>query len=150
MKILIADDEAELRQLVENALKMSFKDMEFFHASDGRDIDRILNVEPIDLIILDLMMPYSNAVEIVSRMKDRCKIIIYTGVHDLEICKNFIRIGVDDFILKPFSIAELVDVVGKVMKTEDKSRDTLYEIREQLKRICEKLPDSWNKERGDV
>lgn len=141
-RLLIADDEHETRNVVEMAMKNAFPDIEIFHARDGREIDRVLEREEIDIIILDLMMPYSNAIEVVRKCKTgskQKKVLIYTGVHDLEVCKQFIKIGADDFILKPFSLSEITEVVSRLMNQKDQTKETLDRLRKDLKKLTNGL-----------
>lgn len=138
--ILVADDDQEVRTIVELSLKHSFPEVCIFHASDGKEVFRLLERERIDLVILDLLMPFSNSIEVVRKCKsNNIKVVIYTGVHDIEICKSFIRIGADDYILKPFSISDVCDVVARIMEVEDKNRETLEILRDKLKKISSGL-----------
>ncbi len=103
-KILIADDEYTIRELVDLTLG---DDYEIIKAEDGQDaLDKMKEVNP-DLIIIDVMMPKLDGFEVSRRIKTdettkHIPIIMLTVKHELEDVKRAIKADVDEFITKPF------------------------------------------------
>lgn len=116
MKLLIVDDEERIRKLI--AKYAVFEGYEVMEAENGMQAVEMAQKDPGDLIILDIMMPeldgFSAAREI--RRKSDVPIIFlsargeeYDKIHGFEV-------GVDDYVVKPFSPKELMMRVGAVLR----------------------------------
>ena len=119
MKILLCDDDETLTSLVRFRLKRENLG-EVITASDGREGKRLLEENDFDLIITDIHMPFHSGLEITTfvRQKQHKKTpIIVLSAEGLEntVLQAF-EIGANDFITKPFSPAELVVRVKRIIK----------------------------------
>ncbi|MBF2709881.1 response regulator transcription factor [Flavobacterium soyangense] len=109
-KILIIEDDNLIIKILEFILKK--EGYEIYIAKDGNQgIEEISIVKP-DLIITDIMMPYKSGLEITAYVKKNhptIPIIIVSalGKEDQTVIEGF-KLGVDDFIAKPFNPIELV------------------------------------------
>lgn len=106
-KILIVDDEADILEL----LKESFESEGYlvFTADNGRDAIKQSEIQP-DIILLDVNMPKLDGFEVCKHIRDfiSCPIIFLTArIDDCDKVFGF-GIGADDYIIKPFSIEELI------------------------------------------
>lgn len=108
MKILVAEDDELMLRTLEMRLKKDGH--EVVVARDGRDaLLRIEDSTP-DLVISDIMMPYSSGLEIVGSLRKResyIPIIILSGMGQEDVVMEAFQLGADDFITKPFSPNEL-------------------------------------------
>jgi DNA-binding response OmpR family regulator len=108
MKILVAEDDELMLRTLEMRLKKDGH--EIIIARDGRDaLQRIEDSSP-DLVISDIMMPYSSGLEIVGALRARenyIPIIILSGMGQEDVVMEAFQLGADDFITKPFSPNEL-------------------------------------------
>ncbi len=108
MKVLIAEDDELMLRTLEMRLKKDGH--EVIIARDGRDaLLRIEDSNP-DLVISDIMMPYSSGMEIVGALRARenyIPIIILSGMGQEDVVLEAFQLGADDFITKPFSPNEL-------------------------------------------
>ncbi|MBU5488918.1 response regulator transcription factor [Clostridium sp. MSJ-8] len=108
-KILIVDDEKEIRDLVEIYLKgEGFKTVK---AGDGEEALKILEEEEdVDLIILDLMMPKLNGIEACLKIREQRDMpIIMLSAKSEDVDKILgLNMGADDYLTKPFNPLELV------------------------------------------
>lgn len=108
MKVLIAEDDELMLRTLEMRLKKDGH--EVIVARDGRDaLNRIDDSNP-DLVISDIMMPYSSGMEIVAALRSRenyIPIIILSGMGQEDVVLEAFQLGADDFITKPFSPNEL-------------------------------------------
>lgn len=108
MKVLIAEDDELMLRILEMRLK---KDgYEVIIARDGKDaLLKIESTNP-DLIISDIMMPYSSGLEIVGALRAReqyIPIIILSGMGQEDVVLEAFQLGADDFLTKPFNPNEL-------------------------------------------
>jgi putative two-component system response regulator len=108
--ILIADDEAPLRGLIEALLSTEGYRLEF--AENGRQALHMAETITPDLILLDVMMPELNGYEVCRELRDNERlcdipIIMITGLGDRSSRLAGIEAGADDFVSKPFDAVEL-------------------------------------------
>jgi len=107
-RILVVDDEPAVRRALERAL--SLDDYEVTLASDGREaLDRIA-ADPPDAVVLDIMMPGLDGLEVTRRMRragDRTPILILTARDAVDDRVTGLDEGADDYLVKPFALREL-------------------------------------------
>ena len=122
-KILIVEDEKDIRDLVELHLRKA--DFETVTAADGREaFEKIKSLRP-DLMILDLMLPQLDGKELAKLLKSReetksIPIVMLTAKsEEVDRIVGF-ELGADDYITKPFSPRELVLRVKAVLKRSEK------------------------------
>jgi DNA-binding response OmpR family regulator len=113
--ILLIDDDATLRELLADQLHTAGYRM--LEAADGTIGLRLAAEDAPDLIVLDVMMPGMSGWEVCERVraKSRVPIILLTAKgEEFDKLRGF-RLGVDDYVTKPFSFAELVARVGALL-----------------------------------
>lgn len=119
-KILIVDDDAEIVELIADVLVRDGR-FEIKSASSGYEAGiRTLQFLP-DLILLDYMLPDINGNIVCQTIKENpefenIKIIIVSGVAKPDEIDQLLKIGAEDFIKKPFNIAELTDKITTVLQ----------------------------------
>ena len=119
-KILIVDDQLEVRELVEVTLRG--EDYQIIQAKDGQEaIDTTIAMKP-DLIIMDIMMPGDiDGLEATRCIKNNpdikdCKIIMLTAKGQEADKEKGYEVGADDYFIKPFSPLELIRKVEEVFE----------------------------------
>lgn len=109
MKILIAEDDELTLKTLEFRLKKDGH--EVFVTRDGRDAKAKIDELQPDLVLTDIMMPFSSGLEIVAKIKetykDKMKVIILSGMGQEHVIMEAFELGADDYITKPFSPVEL-------------------------------------------
>ncbi len=123
-KILIVEDEANIRELVSYNLKNN--DYRVIEAEDGlQGLDAAYREKP-DLILLDIMMPGKNGFEVCKELRARgykVPIIMLTAkTEDIDKVMG-LEFGADDYITKPFSIHELMARIKAVLRRSELSRE---------------------------
>lgn len=115
-KILIADDEVSIRQIVEARLKMAGYDT--VTAADGAETLELSQSESPDLIVLDIMMPKMNGLDVCRELRktDSTPIIMLTAKGDIADRINALELGADDYVIKPFSPRELEARIKAVLR----------------------------------
>jgi two-component system response regulator MprA len=108
MRILIVDDEPSVRGSLQTALGLDGYDVAV--AEDGRDALDALVEFPADAIVLDLMMPRLDGIEVCRRLRaagDRTPILMLTARDDLDDRVLGLDSGADDYLVKPFALREM-------------------------------------------
>ncbi|MGX5439998.1 response regulator transcription factor [Bacillus thuringiensis] len=116
IRILIADDEKEIRDLLKKYMERELYKVDV--AIDGEQALSLFNRNKYDLIILDLMMPKVDGIEVCRRLREKTNVpILMLTAKDHETDKILgLSIGADDYITKPFSINEVVARVKALMR----------------------------------
>ncbi|WP_314067719.1 response regulator transcription factor [uncultured Vagococcus sp.] len=115
MKILIVDDEPKILEIVKAYLTAS--NYEVIEACNGLDALKALTEEP-DLVVLDLMLPDLSGLDVCRRLRQQSNvpIIMLTAKSAEEDILTGLKVGADDYLVKPFSPKELVARIGTVLR----------------------------------
>lgn len=118
-KILVVDDEDHIVELI--SFNLETNGYEVVSASDGESAIKKAEEENPDLIILDLMLPKLDGIEVCRRIKgnpttSHISIIMLTAKSDESDKIVGLEIGADDYITKPFSVKELIARVKAVLR----------------------------------
>lgn len=102
--ILVVDDNADMRSYIRSLLSPLYRIIE---APDGAEALNIIQTQPVDLILSDLMMPVMDGHELSQRVKENLAIshipfLMLTAVVSEEQKKKSYRVGVDEYLCKPF------------------------------------------------
>ena len=113
-KILVVDDSIDSRIYVSSILT----DYEVLEAKSGEEaLDTISKVN-IDLLITDYNMPEMDGFELVSKIKQKkyeFPIIIITSLSSLDKKKKMLRLGIDNYVYKPFFKEELINIISRAI-----------------------------------
>ncbi len=115
-KILVVDDEASIRRILETRLKMAGYNV--VTAEDGEEAVELFNKTNPDIVILDVMMPKMDGYGVtreIRRVSD-VPIIILTALGDVSERITGLELGADDYVIKPFSPKELEARVKAVLR----------------------------------
>ncbi|MHB8683043.1 MAG: response regulator transcription factor [Dehalococcoidia bacterium] len=115
-RILVADDDAHIVDLVRMYLKKAGYDVMTAH--DGDETQRLLRSHEFDLVVLDIMMPGPDGLQIVRSLRRRSDLpVIFLSARSSDIDKvSGLQFGADDYVTKPFNPAELVARVQSVLR----------------------------------
>ncbi|MBJ7520346.1 MAG: response regulator transcription factor [Solirubrobacteraceae bacterium] len=122
-RILLADDEQSVQTLLSYPLR---KDgYEVVQASDGREALARFNESTFDLVVLDVMMPRMDGLEVCRRLRAKSTVpIIMLTAKAEEIDKVLgLELGADDYITKPFSMREFRSRVKATLRRAGMARD---------------------------
>jgi hypothetical protein len=127
--ILIVDDEAIIRDLCARALKS----YHILQAENGQEALGIIDHQTVDLVLVDIMMPVMNGLELLQRLKEQDPtqlVIVMTGYADKEIILRALKSHADDFIQKPINLLQLRSTIEKNLEKKALRQELV-----QLKRI---------------
>ncbi|MDH0562570.1 MULTISPECIES: efflux system response regulator transcription factor AdeR [Acinetobacter] len=130
-QILVVEDEYDIGDIIEHYLKR--EGMQVLRAMNGKQAIEIHASHPIDLILLDIKLPELNGWEVLSKIRQKAQtpVIMLTAL-DQDIDKVMaLRIGADDFVVKPFNPNEVVARVQAVLRRaqqnqQPQNRNLLY------------------------
>lgn len=123
--LLLVDDDPELRELLCDYLGQS--GFRITAVGDGREMQRALDAAPVDLVILDLMLPGEDGLSLCRRLraKSRIPILMLTARGD-EIDRIVgLEMGADDYLAKPFNPRELLARIRSVLRRAESLPENL-------------------------
>jgi two-component system response regulator ResD len=115
-KILVADDDRHIADLVQMYLKKAGYDVTI--ARTGDETQRLLRDQQFDLAVLDIMMPGPDGLQIVRNLRKRSELpVIFLSARSSDVDKVAgLQYGADDYVTKPFNPTELVARVQSVLR----------------------------------
>jgi len=114
-RILIVEDDQAISNLIK--MNLEFEGYQCTIANDGKEGADILVNESFDLILLDIMTPEINGYELLAFIKTlHIPVIFVTAKDSVEDRIKGLRLGADDYLVKPFQIGELVARVEAVLR----------------------------------
>jgi two-component system response regulator MprA len=108
MRILVVDDEPAVRSSLERALRLDGYEVAL--ATDGREALETLTGSPADAVVLDLLMPQLDGLEVCRRLRaagDRTPVLMLTARDQVADRVSGLDAGADDYLVKPFALEEL-------------------------------------------
>ncbi|MDD3804544.1 MAG: response regulator [bacterium] len=121
--LLIVDDDIFLVDIMAFTLKQS--GFEIIKAHNGQEAIDIISKEHIDLVLTDIMMPVMDGFELAANLRknDSTKsipIIFLTAKSNVEDKNKGFNIGINDYVVKPFNLKDLVSRINKALAVETK------------------------------
>jgi len=129
--VLVVDDDPDIRLLFE--VELSFTDHQVLQAGDGQEALDLLRRQPVDLVLLDIMMPRVSGEDVLRRLgpDPEPPVVVLTAKrpeHHLQ----YLELGAVDAIAKPFELGGVIGLVDDLLRT------TPAELRaRRLRRIAE-------------
>ena len=124
IKILIAEDDPSISELISISLRKS--GYKTIVASDGAQAASILDKETFDLLLLDIMLPKIDGYSLMEYAKQfELPVIFITAKSDISDRVKGLKMGAEDYIVKPFDVLELLARVETVLRRYNKTQKTL-------------------------
>jgi len=145
-KILVVDDSPETLELIKRNLDN--KGYFVFTSSNVSDAISFVNATPVDLVVTDLRMPQANGIQLVKHIRENYKnteVLVITGYPSVESAIESIKLGAEEYLIKPFTDEELFIAVQKAFNKLNASKTTqrqtlfqgnIYGIIGESKAIC--------------
>lgn len=129
MRILIAEDERDLNQLIKKRLKEA--DYSVDSCYNGQEVfDYLLGAE-YDALILDVMMPKMSGLEVLSRLrreKNSVPVLLLTAKDSIEDRVKGLDAGADDYLIKPFAFEELLARLRVLLRKPTAEKTTVLKV----------------------
>ncbi|HJC25364.1 MAG TPA: response regulator transcription factor [Candidatus Eisenbergiella merdavium] len=124
VRVLIVDDEKPICDLID--LNLSAAGYRCSAVQDGMEAIRRIETEPFDLILLDVMLPGADGYDIMEYIRPLgIPVIFITARHEVRDRVRGLRLGADDYLVKPFEIVELMARVEAVLRRYNKTERQL-------------------------
>jgi len=121
-KLLIVDDEAHIRMLIEQTLEdLEDEGVELLFAENGEQALHLIQKEEPNLVFLDVMMPKMNGMEVCQKVKKELKldhvyIILLTAKGQEVDRQKGLEMGADRYMTKPFDPDEMLSIAEEILK----------------------------------
>ena len=117
-RILVVDDEEKIRQILKEWLELN--KYEVLTAANGLEAVGLVNVQPVDLVLLDVVMPEMDGWQVLRRLKSQeatrsIPVIMLTAKGDAAALLSAQSLGATDHVIKPFQADELLTVIRRSM-----------------------------------
>lgn len=125
-KILVVEDEERIRQFLQRGL--TYEGYRVEAASDGQEALEMARDEPPDLVLLDIMLPGIDGIEVCRRLRSagEVPILMLTAKEAIEDRVAGLDAGADDYLVKPFAFDELLARVRALLRRAQPSQPQVY------------------------
>lgn len=134
MKVAIVEDDINMRKSLSLALKSEgYEVVEYRNALDAlKKLD-----DSVEVIISDITMPKMDGIEFVKELNGKYEVIMITGNATLNKAIEALRLGVKDFLTKPFEIEDLIAAIERKRKVKEKTKGKKVEFKPEFIAIDE-------------
>ena len=125
MRVLIVEDDSGIADFLQ--LELEHEGFDVLHAEDGRKALELFESGALDIILLDIMLPKLNGLEVLRRIRktSRVPVIMLTARGDTLDKVSGLDSGADDYLAKPFEIEELLARMRAVMRRNEANDEPL-------------------------
>ncbi|MGZ3787767.1 MAG: response regulator [Bacteriovorax sp.] len=119
--VLLIDDEQEIKSLMANYLiRSQIEEAKIIFASDGKEALTKIQNQEFGLIIVDVLMPRMNGLQLIKEIKLRAKyrdipVLIISGTLEAENVKTAIALGINNIIVKPFTYNIFIEKISRAL-----------------------------------
>ncbi len=142
-RILIVDDEPDMRLAVRNVLKL--RGYEITEAGDGPAAIALAKENRPDLVLLDMRLPGMDGMEVLSALKkvdDTVPVVMITGYGHIQSAVDVMKLGASEYLQKPFENAQLVETVRRFVPGPSARRPMPQARREEPLPAPEAMPEA--------
>lgn len=146
-RLMIADDEPLVRRGIRQLIDFSsLKVAEIYEATTGEEALKIFKEFQPEIVLMDINMPKIDGLSVAKKIKElipKTKIAIITGYNYFDYAQSAIKIGVEDYILKPISKSDVSEIITKLVTylEQEKKDEEIKKIIKNFK-ITEDLKDT--------
>src|SRR5262245_52126112 len=114
--VLVVDDDGHIREVVRFSLEQA--GYRVLEAADGRAAVTLFRAQPVDVVVLDIIMPELDGIDVCRRLRERSQVpILFLSSRDDELDRVLgLEMGGDDYVTKPFSPRELAARVKALLR----------------------------------
>ena len=144
LKVLIADDEISIRQLIKKLIDPSAPVQILDEAADGNTAYEMIQEKKPDIVITDIRMPGLNGVELMRKTREngiQVEFILVSGYRDFEYARSAVQLGALDYLLKPINKEELNRVLEKSLEGAGTFRDYAETVGKRRRKAGKKSED---------
>ena len=131
--ILVVDDERGVRESFNMVLKDKYR---VLLAQTGQEAIDIFVKNPVDLVLLDILLPDANGLELLAQIKDitpTAEVVMVTAVKEIQSAVKAIKSGAYEYIIKPFEVDEVLTTIDRALEKRQLVKEVAY-LRHELER----------------
>jgi DNA-binding NtrC family response regulator len=124
--ILVVDDEKGVRQSFNMLLRDEYS---VLLAGTGQESIEVFTKKPVDLVLLDILLPDSNGIELLQKFKEtdpNVEIIMVTAVNETKTAVKAIKLGAYEYIVKPFDVNEVLTLIKRALEKRNLVKKVAY------------------------
>jgi len=132
--ILVVDDEHGIRQSFKMVLKDRFN---VLLAENGKEAEELLTKNTVDLILLDILLPDVNGLDLLEKLKaldPSIEAIMITAVKEIRSAVRAIKLGAYEYIIKPFLVDDVLNIINRALEKRSLMKQVTY-LRNELERV---------------
>jgi DNA-binding NtrC family response regulator len=132
--ILVVDDENGIRQSFKMVLKDRFN---VLLAENGKEAEELLTKNTVDLILLDILLPDINGLDLLEKLKaldPNPEAIMVTAVKEIQSAVRAIKLGAYEYIIKPFLVDDVINIINRALEKRNLMKQVTY-LRNELERV---------------
>jgi len=132
--ILVVDDENGIRQSFKMVLKDRFN---VLLAENGKEAEEFLTKNPVDVILLDILLPDVNGLDLLEKLKaldPNPEVIMVTAVKEIQSAVRAIKLGAYEYIIKPFLVDDVINIINRALEKRNLMKQVTY-LRNELERV---------------
>ncbi len=116
LTVLVAEDERPLRDFVRRNLEV--RGYQVLAAGNGLEAMALFNSETVDLVVVDLMMPHMDGLEVIRRIRQvsQAPVVVLSAMDEEADKVRALNMGADDYLTKPFGVDELLARIQAVIR----------------------------------
>lgn len=132
-QVIVVEDEILIREAICSNMQWGELDCELAGSfANGRDALDFVRLNPVDIVLTDIAMPYMDGLELCRLLsmepkKQEIQKVIFSGYDSFEYAKEAIRYGVKEYLLKPVTRDELVEALIRITKSIDRQKESFRE-----------------------
>lgn len=129
MRILIAEDEKHLNDVITNTLIKKHYSVDSCH--DGQEALSFLEMAEYDAVIMDIMMPRLSGIDVLKKLRkngSKVPVLLLTAKDSIEDRVTGLDAGADDYLIKPFAFDELLARIRVMLRKDTSASDNCYRI----------------------
>ena len=143
MVLLLADDRKDIVQGIAHAVDWAARDVTVLCAYNGQEALRLIETNPVDLVITDICMPLMDGLELVRRavqVAPQTRFVILTAYEEFSYAREAIRLGVVEYLTKPVRLEEIEKLVEKNQRRLQQERQEQQEKEKLMRQVQSTLP----------
>ena len=132
--VLVVDDEFGVRESFKMVLKDTYS---VLLAATGKEAIELLTNNPVDLILLDILLPDIDGLNLLEKLKTidpNTEIVMVTAVREIQSAVKAIKLGAYEYIIKPFVVEEVVNIINRALEKRSLVKELTY-LRDELQRV---------------
>jgi putative two-component system response regulator len=146
---LVADDEFPIVKIISDILTLHPSTNAIFSANDGERALQMYKNNKVDIVFTDILMPRLSGIELIRQLKELnsdVHIIVVSAYSNIDLVRDAIRNGAYDYILKPFSVDEIMFSVNRIidrLKLLDEKANYVASLEKRVAEVTESLQNSF-------